>query len=119
MVYNSILIVMNRFTKMKIYIFIKFIINVVDITKLLFHKIFLKFEFCENIELNKKNIHEQLLINYLLSFENQTLFQHCFSFANEQTNKKNKLNIETLFEIFLQFQIKQLNCNFVIDIIRV
>ena len=51
--YNAILIVVNRYTKIAIFLFIKDTIDIVEITKLLYIEIKLRYEYSSKIVSNR------------------------------------------------------------------
>ena len=104
-VYDAIMIIINRYFKMTIYIFIKFTINVKKICNLLCDKIFLKFESSKKIILNKNSL-----------FTNNFWFTFCFhtrvkrrlniifySQINEQTKRQNQI-LKHYLKIFCNYE---------------
>ena len=92
-VYDAIMIIINRYFKMTIYIFIKFTMNAEKICDLLCDEIFLKFESSKEIISNKNSL-----------FTNNFWFAFCFharvkrrlnivfhSQTNEQTKRQNQI----------------------------
>ena len=102
-IYNAILVVIDRYSKMTFYIFVKSTWSTEDLANVLFDKVFLIF-----FEKKKSDIWSKfafcqwLLIRVVLSHSCQAQIEHCLSFTNRWTDKKTKSNIEILFSLLLQ-----------------
>ncbi len=54
--YDSILVIVDHYTKMMHYLFMKKILTVVELAELFFEKIALRYEISNNIIINKDNL---------------------------------------------------------------
>ena len=97
-VYDFILIINNRLTKMTKYIFVIKKIDVVELTNVFFWRNnFALWHIRWHCQRSKFYVYQCFLIFFMFSRKNTQTFQYRFSFSNKWNYETSKSNFETLF----------------------
>ena len=109
-VYDSCLMIMNRYIKMILYIFVTKNINTMKFIEIIDKKINLQFDNSKkNCFKSKIRFYKFVLSKNMLLFENETSIKYRVLFLNKRINKTLKSNVRTLSANFLHRKLNKLN----------
>jgi hypothetical protein len=97
-VYDFVLVIINRYIKMTFYIFVTKKIIAIELTKIIFNQMMLKYDASKDVVSNREFVFTKRILNrHLLSHENEKTIKHRLSFADRWSNRTSKSKFEALF----------------------
>ncbi len=82
-VYDFVLVIINRYIKMTFYIFVTKKIIAIELTKIIFNQMMLKYDASKDVVSNREFVFTKRILNrHLLSHENEKTIKHRLSFAD-------------------------------------